>query len=153
MADRRNFSLRPRLPKTARNSKSVLPKSHYIYLSTYSVVPNYDYSLSEVMSSQFTFEYSIVVLFLLWFFTEPAKIFLKMVITNLTLQKISLHVLFSRNIFVITFFQRRIIFSQHFFHPVTSLNQVIYNFSHIFSQFFVRIIYLHFCSNLPFATL
>ena len=38
MADRKNFSLRPRLPKTARKSKFVLPKSHYIYLCTYSVI-------------------------------------------------------------------------------------------------------------------
>ena len=37
MAVRRNFSLRPCLPKTARKSKSVLPKSHYIYLCKYSV--------------------------------------------------------------------------------------------------------------------
>ena len=37
MADRRNFLLQPHLPKIARNSKFVLPKSHYIYLCTYSV--------------------------------------------------------------------------------------------------------------------
>ena len=39
MADWRNFLLQPRLLKIARNSKSILPKSHYIYLCTYSVVP------------------------------------------------------------------------------------------------------------------
>ena len=38
MADQRNFLQRPRLPKTAQNSNSVLPKSHYIYLCPYSVV-------------------------------------------------------------------------------------------------------------------
>ena len=37
MADRRNLSLRPRLPKTAEKWKSVSPKSHYIYLCVHNL--------------------------------------------------------------------------------------------------------------------
>ena len=53
MAYPRNFSMQPCLPKTAGKSKSVLPKSHYIYLCTFSVVQTQRIIFSAVANIHF----------------------------------------------------------------------------------------------------